>query len=137
MKQTFSLTLLFFLFACNFEKEKMQAQLNLQHGFELYQERCANCHQIDGSGLARLIPPLKNSDYLKNNLAELPLIITQGLKKQITVNGINYTLPMPADSGLNQDELLAICNFVSIKFVNNDSIYTAEQIAKLNLKLKP
>ncbi|MEM6522979.1 MAG: c-type cytochrome, partial [Bacteroidota bacterium] len=32
-----------------------------------YLQHCSSCHQKNGEGLARLYPPLADSDYLENN----------------------------------------------------------------------
>jgi len=122
------------LTGCNFNQEKLNASLNLQHGFELYTAHCSNCHQIDGSGLAKLIPPLNNSDWLINNRDRLPYIIKHGLHKTILVNGIDYTLPMPSDTTLNVDEITKISNFVLIKFAKTDSFFSNTEVAQLLTK---
>ena len=35
------------------------------NGKRLYENYCGNCHQADGRGLGKLIPPLRDSDYFK------------------------------------------------------------------------
>lgn len=134
-KKNLKISLLFFvgilLFSCNLEQEKINAGMHIQHGFELYQQRCANCHQIDGSGLKQIIPPLKNSDYILQNRLKLPLIIKNGMHGKIMVNGLDYTIPMPSDTFLTNDEVAKLCNFVLIKFVNSDSIFTEEQVSQI------
>jgi mono/diheme cytochrome c family protein len=120
------------LFAsCNFKQEQIHAALNIQHGFELYNLHCANCHQADGSGLARLIPPLKNSDWLLQNRQRLPQIIKYGIKEEIWVNGQSYTLPMPADTTLTNDEITKIANFVVVKFLGSENYFTPNETDSL------
>ena len=78
---------------------KEAAKLNqyMVAGMQLYRQHCANCHQVDGTGLARLIPPLKDSDYLqKLKPGELACQIRYGLEKEIVVNGIEFNEKMPA-----------------------------------------
>ena len=82
--------LLFFLFIligvlCYACKDKTYSQ-----GGRLYMAHCANCHMEDGKGLAKLIPPLANSDYLKLNQDLVPCIIRHGQTGEITVNGVIY-----------------------------------------------
>src|SRR5688572_3373175 len=40
-------------------------------GEQLYIKNCSNCHQKTGTGLGLLYPPLKQSDYLLNNLEQV------------------------------------------------------------------
>lgn len=124
-------TTLLFVAACDFKQEQMHAALNIQHGFELYNVHCANCHQADGSGLARLIPPLKNSDWLIQNRNRLPGIIKYGIKEELWVNGQSYTLPMPADTTLTNEEITKIANFVMVKFTASENYFTETETAQL------
>ncbi len=66
-------------------------------GERLYTAHCANCHMEDGKGLAKLIPPLANSDYLKLNQDLIPCIIRNGQSGEITVNGTIYNQEMPGE----------------------------------------
>ena len=66
-------------------------------GERLYKAHCANCHMDDGQGLALLIPPLANSDYLKNNQDLVPCILRHGQKGKILVNGVMYDQAMPGE----------------------------------------
>ena len=64
-------------------------------GERLYLAHCANCHMEDGVGLAKLIPPLANSDYLKENQELIPCIIRHGQNGEVLVNGVVYNQEMP------------------------------------------
>lgn len=66
-------------------------------GERLYIAHCGNCHMEDGTGLAKLIPPLANSDYLKLNQDLIPCIIRHGQKGEITVNGTLFNQEMPGE----------------------------------------
>lgn len=99
--------------SCN---QPSQNFVQLASGYELYQKNCANCHGDDGTGLGKLIPPLKNSDYILNNQKQLFTIIKEGLSIPIVVNGTAYSNAMPANTKITQSEAEAIIQFVLIKF---------------------
>ena len=82
-------------------------------GKKLYQQRCQNCHMEDGSGLGTLIPPLKNSDYLFNNISGVVRGIKYGLKGPILVNGVKYNQPMPANPNLTNVEILELMTYIT------------------------
>lgn len=96
--------------------------VNLASGYQLYERNCSNCHQLDGSGLAQLYPPLLNSDYIKNNPEQLDSIIKYGQHGSITVNGVQYNMPMPANKKLSDFEIKQITSYVLIIFNRLDSL---------------
>jgi mono/diheme cytochrome c family protein len=109
----------FFLMSCMFIvscQDETNNFTQLASGYELYQKNCANCHGDDGLGLAKLIPPLKNADYLLSHKDSLKSIIHKGIQVPIVVNGITYTSPMPAMPKISASEAESIIQFILIKF---------------------
>lgn len=98
------------------------ATVNLASGYQLYEKNCSNCHQTDGSGLAKLYPPLLNADFIKNNPAAIDSIIKFGQKGPIIVNGIEYNMSMPANKHLSDFEIKQISSYILIKFNKLDSL---------------
>lgn len=92
------------------ESNKFKQYFN--QGELLYEKNCSNCHQKGGEGLARLYPPLKNSDYLKNHLNESICIIRYGKKGQIIVNGKEFNQPMPPIPTLTDLEIAEIATYI-------------------------
>jgi len=66
----------------------------------------------NGQGLARLIPPLAQVDYLENNRVLVPCIIRNGMSGVIQVNGIKYNHPMPGNLELTSNEIANIIDFI-------------------------
>lgn len=97
------------------------------NGLVLYQQYCANCHQMDGSGLRALIPPLKNSDYLRNK-AQVACAIKYGLRGAIVVNGKTYNQPMPANEKLTDVEISYILTYVYNTWGGQDTITTVHEV---------
>jgi mono/diheme cytochrome c family protein len=89
----------------------------LSKGAQLYKANCANCHQENGAGLAKLMPPLAESDDLAANFTQLPCLIRNGNRTPMVVNGITYTQAMPASPHLSEQDIAAICVFVGQKFL--------------------
>ncbi|MFY8021735.1 MAG: c-type cytochrome [Bacteroidia bacterium] len=106
------------LVACG-EQQVPENMRSLATGYEMYSKHCENCHGAEGEGLARLIPPLKNSDFLKKYPDSIAGIIRHGQKGVITVNGIQYNLAMPGNTVLTDDELSQLLNYVQTRFVSN------------------
>lgn len=86
---------------------------NRDYGAELYTEHCANCHGIKGQGLQDLYPPLKGSDYLIENQADLACMIRFGLEGEVEVNGKLYNEKMPSLATLSEVDMANIINYIS------------------------
>lgn len=83
-----------------------------REGERLYKKICANCHLDDGQGLAGLIPPLAQSDYLANHRQQLPCIIRRGLADTIRVNGRTYAEQMAGNPELSAIQITNIINYM-------------------------
>jgi mono/diheme cytochrome c family protein len=99
----------------------------------LYNNFCSNCHMVDGSGLANLIPPIAQSDYLKNNADEIACLIRYGMEGEITVNGILYNAEMPGFKELSEFEIANIINFMHHQW-NPDLPFKKIQTVRNELK---
>jgi mono/diheme cytochrome c family protein len=107
--------------ACTPAAEQQQ-QTHFSNGKLLYQNYCANCHGKGGEGLAQLIPPLRQSDYLKNNFAQLPSIINNGLQGEIMVNGVAYNQPMQPITTLTPTDINYLMTYAAKAFLGIDTL---------------
>ncbi len=103
-------------------------QQYMVHGLRLYQEKCANCHQKNGTGLKRLIPPLIQTEYLQD-LVKTACSIKNGLKGEIMVNGISYNQPMPA-AGLTDLEIAEIITYINNSWGNMGGLSHVNEVGK-------
>ncbi|GAB3648882.1 hypothetical protein GCM10028791_13380 [Echinicola sediminis] len=99
-------------------------------GQTLYENYCANCHQKNGTGLGQLIPPLKNADYMSEDVGRTVNIIKNGLKGEITVNGIGYNQPMPGNPHLSNLEIAEIATYIFSVFGNSEKLIDANAVKK-------
>lgn len=105
-------------------------------GKALYENYCANCHQSDGKGLGKLIPPLRDADYFKESVHRTVWIIRHGQEGEITVNGEKYNQAMPANSNLKPLEIAQITTYVYNIWGMNEGVITSSAIEKY-LKTEP
>jgi len=103
-----------------------QATIKLEQyivqGKGLYTKHCSACHQDSGKGLASLYPPLKESDYLLENLPRAACIIRNGLVENITVNGKSYSQMMPGLAQLTPLEIAEILTYITNSWGNSTGI---------------
>lgn len=102
-------------------------------GHSIYDSLCANCHMEDGTGLKGIIPPLANSDYLKNNQLDVACIIRYGQEGEIVVNGKTYNQPMAGIKYLTDTEIANIINYINNAWGNNLGMV---DFKNLRIKLK-
>ncbi|MBK8626419.1 MAG: cytochrome c [Saprospiraceae bacterium] len=102
-KSIYILVMCLNILACN-ESPYMQ-------GKRLYTANCQNCHMEDGSGLAKLIPPLATSQKIGS--ATFACILKNGIRDTIRQDSSYLVREMPAFSHLSATEVANIINFVN------------------------
>ncbi|MTI29418.1 c-type cytochrome [Xanthovirga aplysinae] len=111
-------------------REQIKFKQYMTEGRRLYIANCANCHQKDGKGLARLIPPLAESDYMAKNVERTICIIKNGLEGEILVNGISYNQPMPAHTNLTNIEIAEIVTYIHNSWGSFNGIVDVKDVEK-------
>jgi cytochrome c551 len=104
------LALLIVGISCSIKDPKFQQYY--AQGQVLYEKRCSNCHQKNGSGLGRVYPPLASSDFLSNNFEQSLCIMKYGIRSEIIVNGKNFNKVMPAIPSLTELEIAEITTYI-------------------------
>ena len=74
-----------------------------ERGREAFLIHCAQCHQTDGSGMARLAAPLRNSKWVLGR---------EDLLARIVLNGLKGELLMPPMGTLDNQQLAAILTYI-------------------------
>ena len=97
-------------------------------GKELYENYCANCHQKDGTGLGKLIPPLRDADYFKADIHRTVWIMKQGIAGEIVVNGQEYNQAMPANPNLSPLELAQIATYLYNSWDMKEGVINAPRV---------
>lgn len=111
-------------------QESVKADQYMVAGRELYTQYCSMCHQTDGEGLAKLYPPLNNSDFMKDHLEEVVCIVKNGRNDPIVVNGITYTQPMPAMSSLTNLEIAQVLTYIYNEWDNDHGLINVKEVEK-------
>lgn len=110
------------------KRTRIRLRQYLVEGKRLYDIYCSNCHQKDGQGLARLYPPLRNSDYLLPNKEKVICGMRYGQQGEIIVNGISFNQPMPANLNITDLEIAEIATYVYTEFADSVQIITINEV---------
>ncbi|MFT4536093.1 MAG: mono/diheme cytochrome c family protein [Saprospiraceae bacterium] len=116
------------LVLCLFALSSCEQETYMQ-GKRLYEAHCNNCHMEDGIGLAKLIPPLANSDYLKDNQDKIACILRNGQTGKVTVNNVIYDQEMPGKK-YTEVQITNIINYINHAWGNNYGVVSLEESTK-------
>jgi nitrite reductase (NO-forming) len=110
---------------------------------ELFITNCSKCHRKDGKGIKGIYPPLKESDYLRNNdKIEILRGMLYGRSGNIVVNGstFNGVMTTELDKSVSDDDAALILTYVYREMngmniaVNGNDVKTARKAGKLPVK---
>lgn len=118
------------LIGCESDEEVKQKRY-FAAGNQLYETHCANCHQADGKGLARLYPPIANSDFLAKNKAMIMCGMKYGMKDTLTIYAQRYTQPMPPNAQLYALDIAEITSYIYIKWGKEKKITEGKDVEKV------
>ena len=94
-------------------------RVEYRQGGALYAAYCANCHMDDGTGLKGNIPPLANSDWLRDHQDELACVIYAGMAGEVVVNGVTYNAVMSGNPELKTTQVTNIMNYINHAWGND------------------
>ncbi|MFN3758954.1 MAG: c-type cytochrome [Algoriphagus aquaeductus] len=99
-------------------------------GKQLYENYCGNCHQNDGKGLGKLIPPLRDADYFKASVHRTVWIMRHGQKDEIVVNGQTYNQAMPGNPQLKPLEIAQIATYLYNIWGMKEGVISSPEVEK-------
>lgn len=140
MKKIVGLLFLFFAAgSCVFAQKKTSADLkaSIERGKLVYEQYCLTCHQVDGSGVPHLNPPLIKTTYVLGDPVVIISVVLNGLNEEIEINGNYYSNPMPPLGEVLKDEEIAdVLTYVRNSFGNKATAITAAEVKAVRAKNK-
>ncbi|HEY9559692.1 MAG TPA: cytochrome c [Anseongella sp.] len=122
--------------ACN-NKQEILKKKYIAEGMVLYRSQCQNCHQIDGTGFEKLIPPLTDTLYLRQHRDQLACFIRYGMTDPVTIHGQVYDQPMMANDRLTEMEIAEILTYVTNAFGNSQEMFTIGEVRRALARCQP
>ena len=103
----------------------------MKRGKNIY-TKCSGCHGSNGAGDGGNRPPLANSEWVTGSPERLAMIILNGVKGPIVVDGKSYGADVMDGQGpLTADELAGIMTYVRNSFGNDvGDVVTPEQASE-------
>ncbi|MBD0255629.1 MAG: cytochrome c [Cytophagales bacterium] len=101
---------------------------SVKRGEAVYTATCVSCHQVTGTGVPGVFPPLAKSDYLMGDAKRAIRTVLHGLEGEITVNGEPYNQQMPSQSHLSDGQVADVLNYVRNTWGNQGPAITPAQV---------
>ena len=89
----------------------------LEKGAKLYQQRCQDCHQADGKGVANIYPSLAGNSSLSlaSPINALRMVLHGGFAPGTQANPRPYGMP-PFGAQLTDEEVAAVLNYARLQW---------------------
>jgi mono/diheme cytochrome c family protein len=106
-------------------------------GEQTYTKYCLTCHQVGGTGVRNMFPPLTGNENITAPSKELITIVLFGLTGPIVVNGMEYDQVMPAQDYLTDKQIADVLTFIRSSWGNKASPVKPEEVSKIRKEGKP
>jgi mono/diheme cytochrome c family protein len=107
---------------------------SITRGKTLYQQQCMSCHQVDGSGVMNMNPPLAGTTYVLGDKTALVRIVLEGLKTPLTIDDNDYHNVMPPHTTMTDQQIADVLTFVRHNFGNKATAVTAADVKAVRVK---
>jgi len=92
--------------------EAAAGAVNKVDGRQIFEGKCAACHQASGQGVPGVFPPLAASGWVLGDEKVLASILLHGVNGDMEVQGTVYKGSMPSWKAMNDDELAAVMSYI-------------------------
>jgi mono/diheme cytochrome c family protein len=109
-------------------------QASMDRGKEVYLKQCLACHQADAGGVPNMNPPLIGTKQVLGDKTALVLIVLNGLKGNIEVEGDTYHNVMAPHSELTDLQIADVLTYVRNSFGNKAKAVTPAEVKAIRAK---
>lgn len=110
---------------------------SMDRGKTIYLQRCMACHQVDGSGVPRMNPPLDGASTVKgNDKLKLVRIVIKGMTDRVEIDGEYYDNNMSANPDLTDMQIADVLTYIRNSWGNKASPVTVPEVKAARVKIK-
>ena len=119
--------------SCHSAKDDNTLKFNnyYRQGEQLYSKHCSNCHQVNGSGLGRVYPPINKSDFMTDNFNKVPCLIKYGIDGELLVNGVSFNQAMPGIPTLTDLEIAELTTYIYNSWEHSHGLVDVKSVTKI------
>jgi mono/diheme cytochrome c family protein len=134
MKRAAFIIVILLVVICLFAQGGMKA--SMERGRKIYNTYCLSCHQVDGSGVPNMNPPLSKTTWVTGDKKRLINVILKGMDEPIEIDGETYDNVMASHAFLKDEEIADVLTYIRNSFGNKASIVTPAEVKVLRPKTK-
>ena len=108
----------------------------MDRGKKVYIQFCIACHQVDGSGVPGLNPPLEKTPHVLGTKTRLIRIVLKGMNTHEEIDGESYSNTMAAHNHLTDQQIADVLTYVRNSFGNKAVIITPGDVKYVRARTK-
>jgi mono/diheme cytochrome c family protein len=109
---------------------------SISRGQTVYTTFCLTCHQVDGSGVPNLNPPLIKTKWTLGPKTVLIEQVLKGSNGKVEIDGETFHNTMPPLATLTDQQIADVLTFVRNNFGNKASQVTPAEVKAVRAKTK-
>lgn len=116
------------------QTKKPGASASVARGKKVYEQYCLACHQVDGSGVPHLNPPLIKTTFVLGDKPALIQVILKGMQSSVPIDDEYYSNNMPPHNFLKDQEIADVLTYVRNNFGNKASAVSVAEVTAVRAK---
>jgi mono/diheme cytochrome c family protein len=109
---------------------------SISRGKTVYTQYCLTCHQVDGSGVPNLNPPLIQTKWTLGPKTILIEQVLKGSSGKVEIDGETFHNTMPPLATLTDQQIADVLTYVRNNFGNKASMVTPAEVKAVRTKTK-
>jgi len=109
---------------------------SITRGNTVYTLYCLTCHQVDGSGVPNLNPPLIQTKWTLGPKTVLIEQVLKGSSGKVEIDGETFHNTMPPLATLTDQQIADVLTYVRNSFGNKASMVTPAEVKAVRAKTK-
>jgi mono/diheme cytochrome c family protein len=109
---------------------------SIARGQIVYAKFCLTCHQVDGSGVPNLNPPLIKTKWTLGPKTIMIQQVLKGSSGKVEIDGDTFSNTMPPLKTLTDQQIADVLTYVRNNFGNKASMATAAEVKAVRAKTK-
>lgn len=121
--------------SCNVDSGNIKFEKYFVSGERIYEKKCSNCHQKDGSGFKGLYPSLNQNKLLSLGKEQVICLLKFGSNPTSTENSSRFNPVMPP-SDLSSLEIAQLTTYIFSKWNNGENLMNVKEVNSILSKCK-